>query len=175
MAKLRIFIFSMVLIQLFLAPGSVSADTGPKPSMEFDFKYDSEVQQVTILSGILYECNQRDCSDAEPLAEIGPQGLYCEPRDCRAIGYGFAPYHRLEIEFSDGVVRRSNIFETAGFDSKYTVTVSPAALLVEAQFSLGFLPRTGTALLLVGCLCALAVGGLVAGLVVFIRRRPASA
>jgi hypothetical protein len=144
----------------------VLADTGPKPSMEFTFSG----QEVTIVSGILYECDQPDCSDAVPLADLGPQGLYCETTSCRAIGYGFAPYHILEIEFSDGTTRASNIFETAGFNSKYKVTVGQSDLPVEAQFSLGMIPRTGTLILLCGCL--LLSGMLVvAGVVFFLRRR----
>lgn len=162
--KLRlIFIFLSILL---LPSHIVLADTGPKPTMEFTFSG----QDVTIVSGILYECDQADCSDAAPLEELGPQGLYCETTSCRAIGYGFAPYHILEIEFSDGTTRASNIFETAGFDSKYDVTVEPDDLLVEAQFSLGMIPRTGTFIALCGCLL---FGGIVVltGVVFFLRRR----
>jgi hypothetical protein len=159
----------LLYLPMFFPDQIVLADTGPKPTMEFDFKYDSAVQEATILSGILYECDQFDCSDAAPLEELGPQGLYCEPGGCRAIGYGFAPYHRLEITFSDGITRQSNIFETAGFDSKYTVTVQPGSLLVEARFSLEFFPRN--VLLLVACACTLVFLVLLAVLIVFALRR----
>lgn len=163
------FILLFLLLQSIFPAHTVLADTGPKPTMEFNFTG----EQVTIASGILYECDQPDCSDAAPLEELGPQGLYCESTSCRAIAYGFAPYHILEIEFSDGTTRESNVFETAGFDSKYDVTVSPDEMLVEAQFGLGMIPRTGTIIFL--CACA-ALGGLLvlAGIVFFLRRRTAA-
>jgi hypothetical protein len=87
------------------------------------------------------------------------------------MAYGFRPYHRLEIQFSDGQTRQGNVFETAGFDSRYTVTIRPDDLLVEAQLSLGSFPRTGT--MLVACLCGLTGIGLLAGFVIFMRRRSA--
>ena len=116
--KLQI-ILLLALLQAVLPSRIALADTGPKPTMEFTFT-DTD---ATIVSGVLYECDQPDCSDAVPLEELGPQRLYCETTSCRAIAYGFAPYHILEIEFSDATTRASNIFETAGFDSKYKVTV----------------------------------------------------
>jgi hypothetical protein len=124
---------------------------------------------LTIISGILYECNQPDCVDAAPLEELGPQGLYCEATSCRAFGYGFAPYHILEIEFSDGVTRRSNIFETAGFASKYTVTIQPDDLSVKAQFSLGAIPPT--ILFFLVCACACNGGALLTGVIIFLIMR----
>lgn len=156
-----------LLLSLILLPTQTAlADTGPKPSMEFAFMG----EPVTIVSGIMYECQQSDCSDAAPLEELGPQGFRCEAESCSAIGYGFAAYHQIEIEFSDGTTRRSNIFETAGFDSKYTVTVRPDDLLVEAQLNLLPVPRTGTFVL--ACACLLVAGLMVlAGVIFFLRRR----
>ena len=160
----------LFFMQVFLPVHVAVADTGPKPTMEFAFNYELTGEPVTIVSGILYECDQSDCSDASPLEELGPQRLYCEPHSCRAIGYGFAPYHRLDIEFSDGITRQSNIFETAGFDSKYTVIVRPEDLLIEAQFSL--LPSFSLGILeVIICICALIGIGLLAGLVIFLIRR----
>ena len=159
-----------LFLQVFIPIHVTFADTGPKPTMEFTFNQELPGEPLTIISGILYECNQSNCSDAAPLEEVGPQGLYCEPQNCRAIGYGFATYHRLEIEFSDEVTRQSNIFETAGFDSKYTVTVRPDDLLVERQFSLGVFPRTGT-VLVASCICAIVSLNLVVGAVFFLTRR----
>ena len=156
-------------LQIFLPAQIVLADTGPKPSMDFTFKHELPGEQVTITSGMMYECQQSDCSDASPLEELGPQRFACEANSCHAVAYGFRPYHRLEIQFSDGQTRQSNIFETAGFDSTYTVTVRPQDLLVEAQFSLGVFPRI--AAMLAACVCALMGLGLFAGLIVFIRRR----
>jgi hypothetical protein len=148
---LSLFLFSLLA---FLQAGVALADTGPKPSMDFQFQQEMTGEPpLTIISGILYECDQPDCSDAAPLEEGGPQGFTCAANSCYAVAYGFAPYHQLEIEFSDGNIRRSHVFETAGFDSKYTVTIRPGDLLVESQFSFGFFPRTGT--VLVACICGL--------------------
>lgn len=164
-------ILLLLLLQLSMPAGSVLADIGPKPSMEFDFEHELSGEQVTILSGVLYECNDPACSDAAPLEEVGPQGLYCQADGCQATAYGFAPYHRLEIEFSDGLTRQSNIFDTAGFESKYTVTVRPEDLLVESQLSLDMLPSNVILLLLCGCL--LAGGVVLAALAIFVIRRSA--
>jgi hypothetical protein len=162
----------LFILGAMIATQSVSAvlaDTGPKPSMEFEFTHALEGAAPTILAGTLYECDQSDCQDATPLEEVGPQGFRCQPDSCRALAYGFAPYHRIEIEFSDGATRTSNVFATAGFDSKYTVTVRPDDLLVEARFSLGALPRIATVLVLCGCgLLGLV---LVVGLGVWLARR----
>lgn len=168
-AKLTKLFFLLFFFQLLLPVRVALADTGPKPTMDFTFQQELSTEQVTITSGILYECEQPDCSDAAPLEEAGPQRFTCETNGCHAMAYGFRPYHRLEIEFSDGQTRQSNVFETAGFDSRYRVTIRPDDLLVEAQFSLGIFPRTGT--ILVACLCCLMGIGLLAGLVLFIRRR----
>ena len=145
------------------------ADTGPKPTMEFEFKPELTGEAVTIISGVLVECEQPDCSDASPLEELGPQRFTCEANNCHAMAYGFSPYHRLEIQFSDARMRQSNIFETAGFDSKYTVTVRPDDLLVDAQFNVS--PSPYTTGLLVICVFALAGISLLIGLIVFLVRR----
>jgi hypothetical protein len=159
----------LLFVQLLLPAQTALADTGPKPTMEFDFKQEPDVE-LQIISGVLYECDQPDCSDAAALEQLGPQGLYCDTVGCHATAYGFAPYHQLEVEFSDEVTRRSNIFETAGFDSRYTVTVRPDDLLVEAQFSLDIAPRLGIFEILL-CICGLVVLGLVTGLAIFLIRR----
>jgi hypothetical protein len=158
--------------QIFLPAQTVLADTGPKPTMDFQFKYESSEEHPTIVSGILYECQQSDCSDAASLEQLGPQGFRCDTQSCSATAYGFAPYHKLEIEFSDEQTRQSNIFETAGFESKYTVTVRPDDLLVEAQFNLTAVPSLITILTIpVVCACVLVGAGLVVGLIVFLVRR----
>jgi hypothetical protein len=160
----------LLLFLQMLVPSQVAlADTGPKPAMEFTFRQELTGQPVTITSGMLYECEQSDCSDAAPLEQLGPQGFRCDPESCSATAYGFAPYHKIEIQFSDGKTRQSNVFETAGFDSSYAVTIRPDDLLVEAQFSLGILPPV--AILVVTCICALVGVSLIVGLIVFLIRR----
>jgi hypothetical protein len=162
-------LFAILLLGVSRHNHVAQADTGPKPTMDFDFEFESGVEDSAIVSGILFECNAQDCSDAAPLQEVGPQALYCEPESCRAIGYGFAPYTLLEIEFSDGVTRRSNIFEPIDFDSYYTVYVRPEDLRVEPRFSAEAIPTW--AMILIACICALIGIGLVVGLVVVLRRR----
>jgi len=160
----------LLLALQFIRPARVVfADTGPKPTMDFTFKQNLPDGELTITSGILYECDLADCADAAPLEQLGPQGLYCDAASCRALGYGFAPYHKLEIEFSDGTTRLSNIFKTAGFDSKYTVTVQPNDLVVKARPSLTALPPAF--LITIACVCILAVGVVVVGLIIFLVRR----
>lgn len=108
---------SLLFFFLLLLPARVAlADTGPKPTMNFAFWQELPGEPVTITSGILYECDQSDCQDASPLEEAGPQRFTCEATTCYAMAYGFSPYHRLEIQFSDGQTRQSNVFETAGFE-----------------------------------------------------------
>jgi hypothetical protein len=165
---IKLFVLLLIL-QALLPIQAALADTGPKPTMDFQFKYESTEEHPTIISGILYECQQSDCSDAAPLQQLGPQGFRCDTEGCSATAYGFAPYHKLEIEFSDEQTRQSNIFKTAGFNSKYTVKVRPDDLLVETQFSVGILPPIF--IIVITCLCALAVVGLVVGLIVFVIRR----
>lgn len=163
------FIAVLVSLVMLLPARAALADTGPKPSMEFQFTQQLQGEQVTIISGFLYECDQPDCSDGVLIEEVGPQGFYCQAQSCSAVAYGFAPHHRIEIEFSDGQTRRSNVFKTAGFDSRYTVTIRSDDLLVEAEFSLGIFPRTGT--VLVACACGILGLVLVVGLAVFLARR----
>jgi hypothetical protein len=167
-------LFLLFAILLVLIPlQSALADTGPKPSMEFQFTQKMAGEALTITSGILFECDLPDCSDGEPIEELGPQGFRCDATSCSAIAYGFAPYHQLELEFSDGQTRQSNVFETAGFDSRYRVTIRPADLLVQTQFRLGGFPSIGT--VIVACLCALLSIALVAGLAVFLITRSKTA
>ena len=163
MKKFQKILLLLIILQTFWLPPVARADTGPKPTMDFEFIGSGELM---IVSGILYECDQSDCIDAAPLEELGPQGLRCDATSCRALGYGFAPYHILEIEFSDGVTRRSNIFETAGFASKYTVTVQPDDLLIKAQLSLGAVPPN--LLFFAALACACTSMALVLGLIIFV-------
>src|SRR5689334_14929052 len=179
MSKFRIVLLSFLLIAPFQPAYTALADTGPKPTMDFSFQQELSGDQVTIVSGTLYECDQPDCSDAAPLQALGPQRFTCEATSCSALAYGFSDYHKLEIQFSDGKTRQSNIFKTAGFDSQYTVAIRAEDLLVESQFNIipsnpissnGF-PRS--ILILVLCVCLLVAGIIVAGAVVFfvVRRR----
>jgi len=168
LSKLTKLVVLSLICQLLMPVQIVLADTGPKPTMDFAFDQTLLESDLQVISGSLYECDQPDCSDAAPLQEVGPQRFTCDTTSCQATAYGFAPYHKIEIEFSDEQTRQSNIFQTAGFNSKYTVTVHPDDLLVKAKFGLGFLPPVF--ILIITCVCALVGIGLVVGLIVFLIR-----
>jgi len=167
--KIKLSLLLFFLFAAFLPAQIVLADTGPKPTMDFNFKglQDGELQ---IISGILYECDQPDCSDAAALQELGPQRLTCTTTGCSALAYGFSDYHILEVEFSDEVTRRSNVFQTAGFNSSYTVTVQPNDLLVKSQFSVGVISPYSWLLIIVS-LCCLTGIILTVGVIIFFVRR----
>ena len=161
--------FIFLLLQLTFIPGrSVLADTGPKPSMSFEFQQEYPGAAITIVSGKLYECEQPDCSDARPLEKLGPQHFDCQTDRCSALAYGFSQYHQLEIRFSDGVTRRSNIFETAQFQSNYQVTVRQIDLLVEPKFNLNLFTPLTYILLCGGCLIGIAI--LIVVIILLVRR-----
>jgi len=131
--------------------------------MDFVFVQETLGSQLTITSGILYECEQPDCSDVQPLREAGPQRFSCDETSCYAMAYGFSTYHQLEIQFSDGKTRRSNIFETAGFESKYKVTIREADLLVQAKTNLAPLASISITIL-----CCSVVVLLIAGIALLV-------
>lgn len=110
----------------------VQADAGPKPSMRFTFVGGKE-PAPTIVSGQLLECEDEACTEPKPLEQLGPQRFACEANACHTIAYHYSPYHRLEIEFSDGVTRASNVFAKNAFAARYLVTVHEQNLTVEEQ------------------------------------------
>ena len=165
---MRVLIVLIVLIS-WLPFQTASADTGPKPGMDFTFTQAFPGAQVSIVSGTLLECQQSDCSDAKPLPQLGPQHFGCEATSCSAVAYGFSDYHRLEIQFSDGKTRQSNIFKTAGFNSTYKVTIRQDDLLVESQLSLDLFSPLLYILLCICCLVGLVV--VIVAVVLIVRRR----
>jgi hypothetical protein len=98
--------------------------------MEFIFVQENDPPLV-ILEGTLLECEDATCSRAEPLEALGPQGISCTSDRCSSMAYGYAPYHRLVIRFSDGKIRESNIFEKRFFNASYQVTVRADDLVVQ--------------------------------------------
>ncbi|MGD0610413.1 MAG: hypothetical protein ABSB41_02780 [Anaerolineales bacterium] len=165
--KGRLTLVLLLVIIVFMPPRSVAADTGPKPTMDFQFMQSFPGQAVTIVSGTLFECDRSDCQDAKPLVVGGPQRFTCGTTTCHALAYGFSDYHRLLIQFSDGKARQSNIFKTAQFQSVYKVTIRQVDLLVEPQISLNlFSPWTYILL----CLCCLIVIALVVVAIVLLVR-----
>ncbi|MEA3339141.1 MAG: hypothetical protein U9R15_04165 [Chloroflexota bacterium] len=124
-----IFRFVIVIgIVLLIPVASARADIGPKPSMEFSFEY--EIEPVTIVGGQLIECEDAACETGQPLETVGPQDFTCTENECSSLSYGYAPYHKLVIEFEDRT-RESNIFTKQASDASFSVTVSEMGLDVE--------------------------------------------
>jgi hypothetical protein len=137
--------------------------------MEFTFTQESPGTPVSIVSGQMFECEKSDCSDAKPLMKAGPQGFGCEATTCHALAYGFRDYHRIEIQFSDGKTRQSNIFKTTEFDSIYKVTIRQDDLLVEPQITLTAL--SPFIIILLCCCCLLGIVAVIVVVFVLVRRK----
>lgn len=168
--RLALWIF---IATLFVLPASAArADTGPKPTMAFHFVQAFSGQTIHPTEGIQYECDQADCSDAQPLKELGPQRFTCDGLGCRSLAYGYSTYHRIEIQFSDGKTRTSNVFQTAGFDSNYQVRVRLDDLEVQPEMSMAVMGP----IVLVGFCCACLVGLVFLGglIALFIRQQRAA-
>jgi hypothetical protein len=86
-----------------------------------------------ILSGKLLQCKDEACNELEPLRQMGPQHFDCQANTCNSLAYQYSPYHRLEIEFSDGVTRSSNTFTKRAYWANYVVTVLEKSLAVEER------------------------------------------
>jgi hypothetical protein len=120
----------ILILSLCFPTNHVDADIGPKPSMDFEFEYETG-QPLQIVDGMLYECDQANCSDAKPLEEWGPQGFSCTSVSCSSMAYRYSNFHRLLIRFSDGKDRQSNIFQGDSFNSTFRVVVRENDLVVE--------------------------------------------
>jgi len=169
----RLPILLIILLALGLPLSHARADVGPKPTVKFTFKQESG-SPVTITSGTLLQCDLSDCSDAHPLpGDMGPQYFSCEALTCSGLAYGFTNYGKLEITFSDGKTRQSNIFPIKSFNSFYDVTIQENDLVVTERINPASLS------LLVVCLCCcvgmlLVVAAIVALVVFFARRKSAA-
>jgi hypothetical protein len=87
----------------------------------------------TIISGKLIECQDEACAVTEPFRQMGPQRFECQANTCYSVAYSYSPYHRLEIEFSDGTTRQSNTFTKRAYAANYLVTVQEGSLKVEEK------------------------------------------
>jgi len=132
--RLRI-IIPIILLNLFMGAipfQSVKADVGPHPSMQFTFI--SRIRPgPTILSGQLLECQDEACVQSHPLQQLGSQRFECQVNTCYSVAYGYSPYYRLEIDFSDGMTRQSNIFTKRAYFANYLVTIHPGSLIIEEK------------------------------------------
>jgi hypothetical protein len=168
--KLYLMLILMAIMLMLIPTGNAMADVGPKPTMDFTFTQEFSGDQVSIISGTLLECEQSDCSDAEPLPQLGPQNFSCQGLSCHALAYGFSTYHRLEIQFSDGKTRLSNVFKTGGFNGDYAVTIRQDDLLVKAEFSLSINPYSPTNFIVLGACCLLTLIIAVVVIILIIRK-----
>ena len=122
----------VVLMAAVLPARGVSGmDVGPKPTMDFEFVMEQGLPTVTITEAVLLECDDASCAGARPLEVLGPQGITCQEMSCSSMAYGYADYHRLEVTFSDGVTRQSDVFEKSAFHATYRVTVGQELLRVR--------------------------------------------
>lgn len=122
-----------IALLLLIPAAEARADVGPKPGMLFKFEY--LVQGITLTGGDLLTCQQADCSDGEPLKELGPQRFRCEAESCYTVLYGSSPYYRLRLTFSDKV-RQSAVFTKERYNAEYLVTVRANDLLVKENTSI---------------------------------------
>jgi hypothetical protein len=106
------------------------ADMGPKPSAEFEIKYAIEpIPNLTDYA--LLECKDAACEETTLLEELGPQHFDCTQYECSSMSYGYTDYLQIELTFSDGVTRTSNIFTKKHFNAVYTITVRADDLVVK--------------------------------------------
>lgn len=125
-------VIGLVVVGLIVPLRSVAADAGPRPSMSFRFLYQISPPPA-ILSGEQLECDDPQCTSAEPLARMGRQGFNCGTLACSSMAYDYSAYHRLRVDFSDGRTRESNVFGKRYFQAVYQVTVREDDLVVEEQ------------------------------------------
>jgi hypothetical protein len=120
----------LTLAVLALLAVAAPADMGPKPTMDLHLQQGMPVK-VSIVSAILFESKDATGKGATEFRQMGPQRLEVKPDSLFAMAYGFAPYHCLKVTFSDGKTRKSNVFPTAGFRSRYLMTVREKDLLIQ--------------------------------------------
>jgi hypothetical protein len=163
MKRIQMIGFLIVMVGLVVIPTkNVQADIGPKPTMEFEFVYETD-SSLHITEGVLMECEDAACNEASPLGEIGPQRFRCDEDSCSSMAYGYAEQFYIVVTFSDGKTRESNLFGKEHFEAYYKVTVREDDLLVEETGG----HRNPMEFLLAGAIGGMClIGGLSVGLVV---------
>jgi hypothetical protein len=125
--KFTLYIF--LFITLLISPTPVSADTAPKPTMKFNIHYETQ-NQITLLGGEQYQCEDKNCEEIKALGEYGPQRFTCENNSCSSLAYGYSPYQKLVLNFSDKT-RESQIIHTEAFNAEFNVKVTDSSLIIE--------------------------------------------
>lgn len=109
----KIMIIAVCILVIGIPFQTAYADMGPKPTAEFDFIYETS-EPLEIVEASLMECETSACLQPLALEEMGPQHFTCEQGRCTTMSYGYADYLYLEITFSDGITRQSNVFSKIG-------------------------------------------------------------
>ena len=125
--KLRLVI--VILIGIALLSYSVIADLAPKPTMSFNI-IDETSNHARFLGGEQFQCEDQNCVNMTPLGTLGPQQFTCRGDSCRSLAYGYRPYQKLVLNFSDKL-RESSIFSTESFNAEFNVKVTDSQLSVE--------------------------------------------
>lgn len=172
----RLTLILVLGIAALLPLRTVSADA-PPPTMTFQFLQGIPGEQLTIVSGTLFECGQPDCRDAKSAEELWGEKLSCADDSCEVMVYPPLAYYRLQIKFSDGKSRQSNIFRAQHWFTTYKVTIRPDDILVELQSQSdytggsGFLAPIFAAAPVLFPLCCLIVVAAVVGAILLRRSR----
>ncbi len=154
--KMTLLLLALSAALLVLVPAA-RADIGPKPTLDFEFVYETGAP-LTITGGELLQCDEATCAAGEPLQKLGPQHFSCTESSCSSMAYGYSEYQQLIIHFSDGVTRKSQVFTRASFSNRMRVTVRENDLWVETisattnliiLFGGGFVVVVGFPLLLI--------------------------
>ena len=121
-------LFSALLFGL-----NAQADIGPKPARTFQLKYNFS-PAPELYKGYYIECRDEACTTWDTLEAIGPQEFNCNGSTCTARAYGFSPYARIILRFSDTIMV-SNVFEARGFNSTYDAVINETSLVVSETTS----------------------------------------
>lgn len=179
-----VLILSFLLLALLPWQRSLAATPSPE-NMDFIFTQSFSGDQVTIVGpGKMYDCGEDpSCQSAR---ELSSTDFFCKYLECIAHVTERGRWARLEIQFSDGQTRQSNVFGyIGGLSAKYAVTIRSGDLLVQADSS--ELPPTSTPIvspsgissgfpsrayaIALACACLLLLVVIVVIAVVFVLRR----
>lgn len=120
--------FILILLAI-ICPAVANADLGPKPTMKFNIIFET-FNQITLIGGQQYQCKDKSCLDIKPLGEYGPQRFTCYNNSCQSLAYGYDPYQKLVLNFTDKA-RESQVFSAKSFDAEFNVRVTDSQLIVE--------------------------------------------
>jgi hypothetical protein len=100
--------------------------------MEFELVQDVPGSTLTMVSWSMLNCQNSECSSPGEIVQMG-DAFRCSINECRAgIHYGIQhDYFQMDITFSDGVARKSNVFTRRFFDARYRVIIQSDSLLVR--------------------------------------------